>query len=574
MNSSRRRALLAIAAIIVLGGSAAAVWQFTRDPKAPSSTPPEVKPDGVDPSVVAALQSAREKVLGDPHSPAAWGEYGKLLLAHTFDKHADYCFREAEKLDPIDGRWPYYRGLFAAGRDPRAALDHFRTAVARRQPNTAYVSVARLRLAEAMLDQQDLGEAANLFGDELASETESSRARAACGLGLIAMCRDNLVAARQQFISAAASPFARQRAFAQLSRIARLQGSTDDANRYEDEATRPPPDRPWPDPFLAEANKLRVGQQKTLQEADALVRRGHPEEAARLLAELSRDYPNEQTYQATGALLIQIGDYAQAEQALKNCLAFDPTHPQAHHLLASAYFQHGESVWNKGERERAKELFRSAADHALRATERKPDFASAYIYQGRALLYLDQRDDAIASLRKAVECRPEIADGHLYLGEALAAAGKFDEARKSLEVAAQLAGPSDPRAKAALAKIKRRIDPVTGLDLGITDVDEKLEFIDVRKEDVRKIYVSFFTWYHGSDSKYHYLLQRIHDTVFRIARSEMSDEQLLAVYREKIARDRSKIPSPGAPHRSKEFLEWLNATKVERVAGIDKKDDY
>src|SRR5262249_4901512 len=154
--------------------------------------------------------------------------------------------------------------------------------------------------------------------------------------------------------------------------------------------------------------------------------------------------------------LIQIGDYAQAEQALKNCLAFDPTHPQAHHLLASAYFQHGESVWNKGDRERAKELFRAAADHARRATERKPDFASAYIYRGRALLYLDQRDDAIASLRKAVECRPEVADGHLYLGEALAAAEKTDEARASFKLAAQLADPSDPRPQAAIAKLEQK----------------------------------------------------------------------------------------------------------------------
>jgi tetratricopeptide (TPR) repeat protein len=456
MNPSRRRTLLAIAAIVFVGGAAAAVWQITRDPSIPTATPPEVIAQGVDPSVLSAIEAGRQRVLSQPRSAAIWGQYGKLLFAHTFETEADVCFREAEKLDPDDGRWPYYRGLFAAGRDPTTAIDHFRRAVARRQPNVAYVSVARLRLAEALLDRQELDEAAILFGDEIASETESSRARAACGLGLIAVARDDLAAARQHFAAAAASPFARQRAFAQLSRIARQRGNTSDANRDEEEATRPPPDRPWPDPFIAEANKLRVGQQKTLQEADALVRRGRPEEAAKLLAELSRDYPNEQTYQATGAVLIQIGEYAQAEQTLKNCLAFDPTHPQAHHLLALAYFQHGESVWNKGERDRARELFRSAADHARRATERKPDFASAYIYRGRALIFLDQRDEAIASLRKAVECRPEVADGHLYLGEALTAAGRKEEARASLKLAAQLADPSDPRPQAALAKLEQK----------------------------------------------------------------------------------------------------------------------
>jgi tetratricopeptide (TPR) repeat protein len=456
MNPARRRTLLAIAAIILVGGFATAVWQFTRNPKTPAVTPPEVKPDGVDPSVLATIEAARKQVVDNRQSTTAWGDYGKTLLAHTFDEEADVCFEQSARLDPDDGRWPYYRGLFAAGRDPTTAVDHFRRAVARRQPNAAYVSIARLRLAEAMLDRQELDEAAILFGDEMACEIESSRARAACGLGLIATTRDDLAAARQHFAAAAASPFARQKAFAQLSRIARLQGDTAEANRYEEEAIRPPPDRPWPDPFIAEANKLRVGQQKTLQEADTLVRRGRPDEAARLLAELARDYPNEQTFQAVGAVFIQIGDYGQAEQALKNCLAFDPTHPQAHHLLASAYFQHGELLWNKGECERARALFQFAADHARRATERKPDFASAYIYRGRALLYLDQREDAIASLRKAVECRPEITDGHLYLGEALAAAGKTDEARSSLKLATQLADPSDARPQAALAKLEQK----------------------------------------------------------------------------------------------------------------------
>jgi hypothetical protein len=122
--------------------------------------------------------------------------------------------------------------------------------------------------------------------------------------------------------------------------------------------------------------------------------------------------------------------------------------------------------------------------------------------------------------------------------------------------------------------IQQRKDPITGLDLGITEVDEKFELSDVNKENVGKIYISFATWYHGSDANYHYILHRVHDTVFRIARSEISDEQLLKLYREKIARDRSKIPGPGSPHRTKEFLDWLKVTKIERIAGIDKKEDW
>lgn len=453
-TTSRRRLFFATALLTMLGGSAVAIWHGTRNSDTPSSTPPEVKADGVDPSVLAAVESARHKVLDDPQSAAAWGEYGKLLVAHTFDAEADACFKEAERLDPSDGRWAYYRGHFAAGRDPATAVNHFRKAVTRRQPNPAYTSVARLRLAETLLEQRQIDESASLFDGETLSDVEASRARAFFGLGMADVANDDLTAAWVHFDVALASPFARQKAAAQLARIARLQGELASANRIEEEATRPPPDRPWPDPFIAEATKLRVGQQKTLQEADALVRRGRPEEAARLLADLSRDYPNEQTYQASGAVFIQLGDYAQAEQALKNCLALDPTHPQAHHLLASAYFLHGESLWNKGDQENARKLFRSAADHAQRATERKPDFASAYIYRGRALLYLNERDGAITSLRKAVECRPEIVDGHLHLAEALAAAGRVEDARASLKLAMQIADAADPRPGQALAKLE------------------------------------------------------------------------------------------------------------------------
>jgi tetratricopeptide (TPR) repeat protein len=400
------------------------------------------------------VTAARQTVLDHPRAAAAWGELGKVFFAHAFEAEADASFREAVTLDPDDGRWPYYRGLFAAGRDPEAAVAHFRKAAAGRHPNAGFAATARLRLAEALLDRQEFEEAARLFDGEVGSETEATRVRAAYGLGLVALARDDAGTAAGHLAAVADSPFARTRGSAHLARLARLRGDAEAAARFEAAATRPPPDRAWPDPFVAEANRLRAGQQEALQQADALARRGRPAEAAELLTALSRDYPNELTFQATGAVLIQLGDYSQAEQVLQGCLALDPSHPQAHHLLAMAYFLHGELVRGRGETDRAAELFRRAADHGGRAAERKPDFASAYVFRGRALRYLGRPDDAVAALRKAVECRPEVADGHLYLGEALAEAGRRDEARASLHSAEKLAGPNDPRPRAALAKLE------------------------------------------------------------------------------------------------------------------------
>jgi tetratricopeptide (TPR) repeat protein len=441
-------AMLGVAALVAVG------WQVTRPTPRPATTPPEIQGDGVDPSVVAAINAARHKVLDDPDSAGAWGDLGKVLFAHGFATEAEGCFGEAEQLDRDDGRWPYYRGLFAAGRDTELAVAHFRKAVAGRQPEDGFTTAARLRLAEALLDRGELDEAERHFKAEADAPGEVTRARAAYGLGLVAVARGDPAAAGRHLAAAAGSPFARTRASAQLARIARQRGDAAAARRYEEAATRPPPDRAWPDPFVAEAYRLRVGQQEALQEANALARRGRPAEAAELLTRLSRDYPNEQTLQATGAVLIQVGDYAQAEQVLQGCLAIDPSHPQAHHLLAMAYFRHGEALRSRGEADGARELFRQAADHGLRATERKPDFASAYLYRGRALRHLGDLEGAIAALRRAVECRPEVADGHLYLGETLVEAGRLDEGRAALKTAVEVADPKDPRPRAALAKLE------------------------------------------------------------------------------------------------------------------------
>jgi tetratricopeptide (TPR) repeat protein len=447
----RRKVWLGAAFGVLLAGGAAA-WYFTRPGSNRAPTPPEVQVEGLDPSVAEAIGKARRRVLDEPGSAAAWGDLGKLLVAHTFPTEADACFAVAEQLDPQDGRWSYYRGYLAAGRDPDGGAEHFRRAAAGRHPNPAYATVARLRLAEALLARREFAEAEKLFAAEAGKD--ASGTRALYGLGLVALARDDSEAATRFLAAAADTPYARRKASAQLAPLARQKGDAAAAARYEQEATRPPPDRGWPDPFLSDVNTLRIGQQAELREVNELVRQGRLPEAARRLAALTRDYPNEWSYHASGEVFIRMGDYPQAQESLRACLALDPGNPQAHHLLAVALFLEGETHRAQGSPDRARELFRQAAEHARQATERKPDFASAFTFRGRALAYLGEHGEAIASLRKAVECRPEVADGHLYLGETLAAAGRIDEARAELKTAEQLAGPNDPRPKAALAKLE------------------------------------------------------------------------------------------------------------------------
>jgi cytochrome c-type biogenesis protein CcmH/NrfG len=71
-----------------------------------------------------------------------------------------------------------------------------------------------------------------------------------------------------------------------------------------------------------------------------------------------------------------------------------------------------------------------------------------------AVKSLGERDEALASLRTAVRCDPELPEPHLYLGEMLLEDGHTGEAREHLEQAVQLAGPDDPRPRAALERLQ------------------------------------------------------------------------------------------------------------------------
>jgi tetratricopeptide (TPR) repeat protein len=68
----------------------------------------------------------------------------------------------------------------------------------------------------------------------------------------------------------------------------------------------------------------------------------------------------------------------------------------------------------------------------------RPGNADAHNINGVALNALGQRDEAIASLRRAIKLAPKAPSIHANLGEVLRQAGKTKDAAKSLEMAVQL----------------------------------------------------------------------------------------------------------------------------------------
>ena len=123
-----RQQSFVMAAGLVVGTSliVCACWVLLTPTVPP---PPTIPLDGVEKAVADAITSARNQVEEQPRAAEAWGQLGQVLLAHNFNRQADQCFAQAEKLDGTQPHWPYYQGLLAANDDHRLALYHLRRAV-------------------------------------------------------------------------------------------------------------------------------------------------------------------------------------------------------------------------------------------------------------------------------------------------------------------------------------------------------------------------------------------------------------------------------------------------------------
>jgi tetratricopeptide (TPR) repeat protein len=414
--SGRRRALL------LLGAAALAValgwWLWPRNP---GPEPPEIvltgvdpasgeaspatgkaviriNLRGVDPAIVEVITAAREEVLRVPRSGTAWGELGMVLRAHDFADEANCCFAEAERLDPTDARWPYLRALTLWLTDPDAALPLLERAVELHEDASPE---PRLRLAENLLARGRLDEAEKHFRHVLESQPDHPRAH--LGLGRLAYRRDRLDACVDHLRRVADHPCARKAARTVLAQVY--------ARRKDPAAVRKlgpvaalPDDVMWPDPFVQEVVRLQVGLGVQLGKADELLRHGQARQGVALLRETAERYPEaERAWLALGRALIEVKDFAAAEQALAKAAALAPQ-------SVRAWYQLGRARYGRGD-------YRPAADAFARAARLKPNDAAAHYELGRCLQQLGDRKGAVAAFRAALHYKPEYAAARTALTE-------------------------------------------------------------------------------------------------------------------------------------------------------------
>lgn len=399
------------------------------------TTLPEFNLEFSDPGIASAVAAARQAVEEKPRSAAAWGYLGMVLRAHDYNSEASACFQQAEALDPRDPRWPYLWGLILLRGDPDASLSCLRCAagLARSEPAVS------LRLAGVLAALGQNEEAEGLFQAVLKSDPDNARAH--LGLARLLYDRgDTDASLRELQACLRQAPWVRS-AHILLAELYFRAGKQEAATEELRLADQTRGEVPWPDPFVEDVERLRVGVNARVSLATTLLAQGRAGQAVELLQETAQVYPDSYEAHITlGFALVRLGDYAAAESALRQAVqckadAFD------------AWLHLGIALQGQ------KQLAAAVASYD-KALALKPQHAQTHFNRGHCLKQLGDLAGAIAAFRNVVRYKPDLAEGHRDLGEALGQCGATAEALAELKQALELK-PGDGKVQNLLTELSK-----------------------------------------------------------------------------------------------------------------------
>ena len=411
--------LLALAAL-ALGFNI--YWWLNRPQLEPL---PVVEAGTLEPPVKALIQAAVAEVSANDFSAIAWGDLGAALRAHDLAAPAEVCYRNAERLDASDYRWPYLLGVSLAPTDAEQALDCFRRA-AERCGNKPHV---QLRLVEMLMERQRNEEAAALVEKVLAHSPSNPRGQLAKARLLFA--DGKMEEAKSWAEKSAAGADDRRAPHLLLAQLCRRTGDKEREAR-ELALLEKIPDgiTPWEDPDVAAVLALRQDQAARLAKAESVaqVLAAAPDaKDGSAAAQLARAY-------------FQNKEYAAAQAVLGPMLKKFPGDERLHFEMGIACYE--------------QKKYQDAAEEFSRTIELKSDHVDAHYNLGHALLKLDKKQAARDAFAAAVQLRPGFANARKNLADLLLQAGETKAAREQAGSAVKLA-PQDRRAHELLEKAKR-----------------------------------------------------------------------------------------------------------------------
>lgn len=436
--SRSTRLLLRPFSIAAFGGVIAgllAIWAWSRKQPERStsalSDPPAIDMARVaesDDAVIRAVEEARAAVRAAPRSAAAWGRLGMMLLAHGAPADAsDICFAQAERLDPHEARWPYFRGTSLLERDPDNAIPMLARAaeLCGDRPDTP-----RLKLADALMARGRLAEAEVHFRRCL--HAHPGHARAILGLGRLAYLRGNLQEAENRLSAVASDSRTLKAASTLLVEVHHRAGDRAKAGQLLAGMSEMRDDPPWPDPLMAEVERMEVGRKRSLSVAMALMRAHRLREAITLLQQTLDQYPDSERVLLLLGLAHNMADnWSEGERVLRQAVTISPNAPRAYYQLGLALV--------------AQNRFAEAAECFDKASQLMPNDAAACFHLGRCRARLGDAPAAERAFRAALDARPAFADAHRELADLLENSGRRDEARSHFQQALNL-NPRDSEA--------------------------------------------------------------------------------------------------------------------------------
>jgi cytochrome c-type biogenesis protein CcmH/NrfG len=383
----RRRALLGVGLLAAAAVLAVAAWLWFR-PRPPAPPLPDLA--GVDPEVAELVAQTRGEVMRRPASAETWGRLGMVYRAHDFVAESLACLAEAERLDPREPCWPYLQGLTRVITDPDAGIADLERATERCGDEPL---VARLRLAEALLEAGRLDEAQSHLDRALQVQPDSCRAR--LGLGRRALLRGEWRTGMDRLAACVHDEHARKMALGLRAEAWNRLGEPDRARAEQARAEELPPDLAWADPFRDRVLEWFRGLRERMARAASLDQSGRTDEAGEVLEETAARYPySVETWVRLGDLRLRQNDPGRAEVAYHKAVQADPD-------AAEAWFRLGCAQALRGPKE--------AADSFRRAIRLRPDHTLAHYNLAHRLRELGDLAGAADEFRAALRCQPDYA---------------------------------------------------------------------------------------------------------------------------------------------------------------------
>jgi tetratricopeptide (TPR) repeat protein len=416
--------------VFVLAVSGYLIWR-----RLPVPSPPAVVLDDADLEVVEVIEAARTAVRNYPRSGAAWGKLGMVLFAHGCAAEATECFAHAERCDPENGRWPYYRATIVLLDHPEEGLKHLRRAVERAR----FEFTPRLVLAEVLLENGQTAEADRLFRQVLDEEPREPRAH--LGAAQIAFRQGNWKTARTHLDQARIAAPGAKAIRALLAELHFRLGDQKAAEAELQAMASLPDNQGWPDSWLAEMERLKTGLKTRLARAEALIRQKRHLEAMEGISALMQRYPDSpKVHEVMAQALLLGGKTTEGEKMLHEAIRLGAEAIEPRIVL-------GQLLMQQGNHTEAETWFRQVID-------RQPHHAQAHHQLGCCRREQNDLASAIQSLRMAVSYKPDLADAHRDLAELLARQGRHQDAVQSCRDALRL-NPSDEKAKELLARVDK-----------------------------------------------------------------------------------------------------------------------